>query len=812
MLRLAEEHRFPVTPRASGTNLSGGAVPLQGGVVLSCARMRRLIEIDEQNLTATCEPGLQNALLQEAVAAKGLFYPPDPGSQVISTIGGNVMECSGGLRGLKYGITRDYVIGLEAVLIGGRFLRVGGKLTKDVAGYDLVRLLVGSEGTLAVLTEITLKLLPAPPAKATGAAYFRNLEASARSVSRIIENRILPATLEFLDQTTMRVVDESADLGLPADAGAMLIFGQDGAASVVERDTAKMAEICREEGALSVEVAADEDAAGKLLAARRGAIPALARLAPTLILEDATVPRSELAGMVREVQRIAEEEGLLIAVFGHAGDGNLHPTCCIDERDPDQVARVHRAFERIFEAALARGRHDHRRARHRRHEAAVSGAAPRAGRHRLAARHQAGVRPARVAQSRQGGAVTAPGRLDGWPRAVSGRSAAHVHLVRVLPLGLSDLSGHPQRGVLSARPDQPHARPRSGSLGEDDVREELSFCLGCRACEPVCPAGVRYGTLLEHGRDAIGPAREPKLRGLLLAVGTPRRTRLAGRMMRVGQLLGLHRIAPSKALRAAGRAAPMVGRAVSLAPAPSRRRRGWRAGRPVPRLRRPSDVLPCRARGLRHARDGRLPRDDAARAGLLRRAACAQRRPRGRAEAGRLDGAVVRGQRGADRHDRRRPWSLHGRLRNPARYPGGGGFRGTCARLLHAAGRPRAARLPRRPLRVAYQDSCHLRNGQQVTHEPRALLASLPGVEVVDLPSAGRCCGAAGTYALMRPDDSLRFLDAKLGEIAEAGVDAIVERQPGLPPAVPPGRAQRAELKGVRVLHTAEVVAERMPR
>ena len=160
--------------------------------MLSCARMRRLIEIDEQNLTATCEPGLQNALLQEAVAAKGLFYPPDPGSQVISTIGGNVMECSGGLRGLKYGITRDYVIGLEAVLMGGRILRVGGKLTKDVAGYDLVRLLVGSEGTLAVLTEITLKLLPAPEAKATGAAYFRDLEASARSVSRIIENRILP--------------------------------------------------------------------------------------------------------------------------------------------------------------------------------------------------------------------------------------------------------------------------------------------------------------------------------------------------------------------------------------------------------------------------------------------------------------------------------------------------------------------------------------------------------------------------------------------------------------------------------------------
>jgi hypothetical protein len=279
------------------------------------------------------------------VAAKGLFYPPDPGSQVISTIGGNVMECSGGLRGLKYGITRDYVLGMEAVLMGGRVLRVGGKLSKDVAGYDLVRLLVGSEGTLAVLSEITLKLLPAPEAKATGAAYFLDLEASARSVSRIIEKRILPATLEFLDQATMRVVDESAGLGLPSDAGAMLIFGQDGHAPMVERDTAAMAEICREEGAISVEVAADEDAAGKLLAARRGAIPALARLAPTLILEDVTVPRSELPAMVRDVQAIAAEEGLLIAVFGHAGDGNLHPTCCIDDRDPDEVARATSANE-----------------------------------------------------------------------------------------------------------------------------------------------------------------------------------------------------------------------------------------------------------------------------------------------------------------------------------------------------------------------------------------------------------------------------------------------------------------------------------
>jgi len=356
VLRLAAEHRFPVTPRASGTNLSAGTVPLHGGVVLSSARMTRLLEIDEANLTATVEPGVQNALLQAAAAERGLFYPPDPGSQVISTIGGNVMESSGGLRGLKYGVTRDYVLGMEAVLVGGEVLRLGGKLTKDVAGYDLVRLLVGSEGTLAVLTEITVKLVPMPAATATGAAFFKDLEASARSVSRIIASRILPATLEFLDNTTMRVVDEMAGLGLPVtDAGAMLIFGQDGPPEAVARDIEAMAEACRAEGGFGVEIAADAADATRLLEARRGAIPAIARLAPTLVLEDATVPRSELAAMVRDVQRIAQEEGLLMAVFGHAGDGNLHPTCCIDERDPDQVERTHRAFHRIFEAALARG-------------------------------------------------------------------------------------------------------------------------------------------------------------------------------------------------------------------------------------------------------------------------------------------------------------------------------------------------------------------------------------------------------------------------------------------------------------------------
>jgi glycolate oxidase iron-sulfur subunit len=351
----------------------------------------------------------------------------------------------------------------------------------------------------------------------------------------------------------------------------------------------------------------------------------------------------------------------------------------------------------------------------------------------------------------------------------------------------------------------------AGTLEEDDVRDEFSFCLGCRACEPVCPAGVRYGALLEHARDAVGPARDPKLHGLLFAVGTPRRTRLAGRMMRLGQLLGLHRIAPSRALRAAGRAAPLV---ASPAGQRVRHRVGPEDGDPA------ALFLGCL---------GHLMFSDAAHAacGTLATAGYCVTTPREQgccgalhAHNGDLDGA----RRLADWTVR----SFAGSEGPIVTTAGGcGAFMADYGMLLgtaeaHAFGarvRDYSTLVAGRdlpvahdaPIRVAYQDSCHLRNGQKVVLEPRALLASLPGVEVVDLPSAGRCCGAAGTYALMRPDDSLRFLDAKLGEIAEANVDVIVSGNPGCLLQFRQG-VQRAGLRGVRVLHTAELVAERMQR
>jgi glycolate oxidase len=289
------------------------------------------------------------------VERHGLFYPPDPSSMAISTIGGNIAEGSGGLRGLKYGTTKDYVIGLEAVLASGEIIRTGGKLMKDVAGYDLTKLLVGSEGTLAIITEATLKLIPPPEAKRTMLAMYRSLDDAARTVSKIIEARIIPATLEFMDNPTIRVVDGFAKLGLPHDMEAILLIEQDGDPAAVARDIERIADICRAERADRVEVAATPEEGLKLMTARRSALTALARLRPTTILEDATVPRSKIADMVREIGRIAAKYNVHIATFGHAGDGNLHPTATTDARDRDEIERVEAAFEEIFEAAIRLG-------------------------------------------------------------------------------------------------------------------------------------------------------------------------------------------------------------------------------------------------------------------------------------------------------------------------------------------------------------------------------------------------------------------------------------------------------------------------
>ncbi len=355
VLKLANSTKTPVVTRGSGTGLSGGSLPSPDCIVMCTARMNRILEVDRANLTMLVEPGVTTLAIADAAAAVGLFYPPDPGSMKISTIGGNVAENSGGLRGLKYGITRNYVMGLEVVLPDGEVLWTGNKCVKDVAGFSLKDLFVGSEGTLGVMTKVLLKLIPKPAAKKTMVATYSAMDAAAQTVSDIIAAQIIPCTLEFLDRTTIHCVEDFAKVGLPLDCEALLLMETDGHPAAVEDEAAKMVELAKKNGAIEVRVAKDEAEANKLAAARRSAFSALARLAPTTILEDATVPRSELAKMVRFVEVVAKKYNLRVGTFGHMGDGNLHPTFLTDERNHAEMHRVHEAFKEIFDEAIKLG-------------------------------------------------------------------------------------------------------------------------------------------------------------------------------------------------------------------------------------------------------------------------------------------------------------------------------------------------------------------------------------------------------------------------------------------------------------------------
>ncbi|WP_312111102.1 FAD-binding oxidoreductase [Brevibacillus reuszeri] len=355
VMRVAARHQIPIVTRGAGSNLCGGTIPVSGGIVLVLSRMNQIVEIDEQNLTITVQPGVRTVDIHQAVEARGLFYPPDPGSMVISTIGGNIALNSGGLRGLKYGTTKDYVLGLEAVLPNGEIIRTGGKLMKDVAGYDLTKLLVGSEGTLAIITQAILKLIPKPLSQRVMLAMFADMDQAARSVSDIIANRIIPGTLEFLDQGTIRVVEDFKKIGLPTDVAAILLIGQDGEPQTVDKDMERIAAICENNAAVQIKVATTPEEADDVMTARRSALAALSRMRPTTILEDATVPRAQIAPMVAAIQEITSRYGLQICTFGHAGDGNLHPTCMTDARNEKEIERVEHAFEEIFAAAIDLG-------------------------------------------------------------------------------------------------------------------------------------------------------------------------------------------------------------------------------------------------------------------------------------------------------------------------------------------------------------------------------------------------------------------------------------------------------------------------
>jgi glycolate oxidase len=352
--RICHAQRVPLVVRGAGTGYTGGAVPLLGGVVLSMERLNRILQIDEDNLLAVVQPSVVTGDLQDAVEARGLFYPPDPASLKQSSLGGNVAECAGGPRAVKYGTTKRYVLALEAVLPTGEVIRTGSKAVKNVVGYDLTQLLVGSEGTLAIITEITLRLVPKPAVQATLQATFASIDAAVRAVSLVLASRVVPATVELIDQESLRAVERRLGRAVaPAGTGAMLIIEVDGVPAGVSEEAARVAAACHDAGALSVSRAADETERDRIWEARRELSFALRALAPRKINHDLVVPRGRVPQLFALVARVREQHRLLIPCFGHAGDGNIHVNLMVNPADADEMRRAALAERELFEGVVA---------------------------------------------------------------------------------------------------------------------------------------------------------------------------------------------------------------------------------------------------------------------------------------------------------------------------------------------------------------------------------------------------------------------------------------------------------------------------
>lgn len=356
VVRACNRFGVPITPRGAGTGLSGGSVPAKRGVVIGTGRMRQIIEIDKQNRLAVVEPGVPNLELSKAAAPFGLFYAPDPSSQQACTIGGNVAENAGGLRAGKYGVTRNYLLQLEGITPTGEAFQSGARTRKCVAGYDLVSLMCGSEGTLGVITEVSLALVPLPKYRKSMMATFPDAPTAGRAVANVIAAGLVPATLEIIDNFTLRTIEDYAHLGLPVDAGALLLAEFDG---LVECAVAEEGETCKrvfgDSGASDVQFAKDDAERDRIWQARRVALAALSRAKPTTTLEDVTVPLPKLAEMIQRAEQIGRDNRLPIGTFGHAGDGNLHPTILSDERDAEEMERVEIAVRQLIDAALSLG-------------------------------------------------------------------------------------------------------------------------------------------------------------------------------------------------------------------------------------------------------------------------------------------------------------------------------------------------------------------------------------------------------------------------------------------------------------------------
>jgi glycolate oxidase len=355
IMKLADQYKVPVTPRGGGTNLSGGSVPAKGGIVLCTTRMNRILEINKATLTATVEPGLTLLEFNTALAREGLFFPPDPQSAQGCTLGGMVAENSGGPHGAKYGLTRHYVLGLEVVLASGYVMNIGGVVPKNRAGYEITGVFIGSEGTLGIVTRITLRLLLMPQASQSLLAIFDDMVVAGEVVSRILANGILPGKIEFVDNSVVRYIEKVMPLGLPLDSGALLLIEVDGSPETVMLETRKIAEFCQTRGNRETRLIKDPRESERLWKARSAAVAAIFGAAPTVLIEDAVVPRDKIADFIRQCRQIALKYDLIIPLVGHAADGNIHPSILTDKNDPRHFERAKKAVDDIFKISLELG-------------------------------------------------------------------------------------------------------------------------------------------------------------------------------------------------------------------------------------------------------------------------------------------------------------------------------------------------------------------------------------------------------------------------------------------------------------------------
>jgi len=355
ILKMASKKKIPVTVRGAGTNLSGGTVPLKGGIVLVMTRMKKVIEFSKENRYIIVEAGLPNLEMQKIVMKEGLFFPPDPASWAVATMGGNVGENAGGPRGVKYGVTRDWILGLKVVMADGRVINTGGVTMKNVTGIDLTSLFCGSEGLLGVVTEVALKLLPIPPFQQSIQAFFDDVDDASKTVADIIASGIIPVSLELLDRVVINMVEDSRKIGLPRDAEGMLIMMVDGFEDDCRKQSAQIEKICKKHKAKNVEIAQTKEQEDALWKARRDAFGVMSQKRPNCILEDVTVPVSNLPAMVKGTLEIGEKYDLTVGVMAHAGDGNTHPMIVTDKRDAEEWERVEKAIGEIFKLAVDLG-------------------------------------------------------------------------------------------------------------------------------------------------------------------------------------------------------------------------------------------------------------------------------------------------------------------------------------------------------------------------------------------------------------------------------------------------------------------------